>query len=324
MRRSISRLRDDTSEHPGRESIANVRGRVRRRVEHVGVSVNRLRGRYEQRWYARLVANYTADDADVHASTIAFGVLFTVLPILAFTAAASSLVHQLSGISVGEELDVLMRDVWQYIWSFLLVAIAIVLFGGGRLYNAFDRAFAVIYRTPRRPFVKRRLLATLTVPLISAVLLISSIAISLASAFLTSPVTDAVPYGARLLQILLGYGAAFVVVFVIMAVAYGYIPTNQPGVRRSLIGAALAAALFVLMTQMFPLYVKLTGGFEVAGSEYGIVILVMFWLYLFGQIVVIGAEVNALRLGVRDAHDNVLRAQPAPDTPATTTSLDSQ
>ena len=65
-------------------------------------------------------------------------------------------------------------------------------------------------------------------------------------------------------------------------------------------GVNSAATMFVGLSQLFPLYLRLTGGFGVFGGVFALALVLMLWLYLLGQIIVIGAEVNALAGGRRD------------------------
>ena len=55
----------------------------------------------------------------------------------------------------------------------------------------------------------------------------------------------------------------------------------------------------VALAQCFPLYVEITGGYNMYGSMFAFVLLLLLWLYLVGQIFVIGAEVAAFRSGRR-------------------------
>jgi membrane protein len=74
---------------------------------------------------------------------------------------------------------------------------------------------------------------------------------------------------------------------------YWRLPNTRTSLRQALPGALVAAALFVAVLRVFPLYVALFGqGFSVYAA-FGAVLLFMFWLYIVGVVLVGGAELNA-------------------------------
>ena len=93
--------------------------------------------------------------------------------------------------------------------------------------------------------------------------------------------------------------SAIVLFFGLMLAAYWWIPEHGPGLRYAAEGAAVGAVLMVVLAQGFPLYIELTGGYSLYGSLFAFILLLLFWLYLVGQIFVIGAEVAAIRSGCR-------------------------
>jgi uncharacterized BrkB/YihY/UPF0761 family membrane protein len=74
---------------------------------------------------------------------------------------------------------------------------------------------------------------------------------------------------------------------------YRVLPNKRQAWPRALPGALLATALLLVILQVFPLYLTFFGqGFEVY-AVFGIFLLLMFWLYLLGLVLVLGAELNA-------------------------------
>jgi uncharacterized BrkB/YihY/UPF0761 family membrane protein len=63
--------------------------------------------------------------------------------------------------------------------------------------------------------------------------------------------------------------------------------------RQVLPGALLAAALFFVLLQVFPLYTTLFGQGFATYAAFGVFLLLMFWTYLLGIVLVLGAELNA-------------------------------
>src|SRR5690606_6596814 len=62
-------------------------------------------------------------------------------------------------------------------------------------------------------------------------------------------------------------------------------------------GAVLAGLLFVVLNQMFPLYLRLVGGGFAAYQALGVFLLLMTWFYFLGMILCSGALLNAVLTG---------------------------
>nr|MBA2277226.1 YihY/virulence factor BrkB family protein [Chloroflexia bacterium] len=58
-------------------------------------------------------------------------------------------------------------------------------------------------------------------------------------------------------------------------------------------GAVTIAVLFVLMTQVFPLYLRLVQGFNRIGSAFAFLSLLLIWFYLLAHLLLFGAYINA-------------------------------
>jgi membrane protein len=88
--------------------------------------------------------------------------------------------------------------------------------------------------------------------------------------------------------------------FVVSLGLYTVVPVARPRWGQVWKGSLVAAVLFVLLGQLFPLYLQVTGSFSAFGATFAFILIMLLWFYLLGQIIVIGAEVNAL-LGTRGA-----------------------
>jgi YihY family inner membrane protein len=74
---------------------------------------------------------------------------------------------------------------------------------------------------------------------------------------------------------------------------YVVLPNKRQSVRQALPGSLVAAVLFFLLLQVFPLYTAIFGRGFVAYAAFGVFLLLMFWTYLLGLVLVLGAELNA-------------------------------
>jgi membrane protein len=280
-------------------------------IEHV----RRTFDRYRDHWGVALVRNYLDDDADGLASIIAFAAMFSLMPILVVTFLFITLILQINVVkdalpgvladdippSIAEPIKAIVGSGADNLASLGLVTIITFLFGGSKLYAAIDRACARIFNAHRQPYAKRRLFALLMMPLIPLLLLTATLLSAIATAALALPIEEVTEINPTRLESFIGYLLSFTVSFGLLLVAYWWIPESGPGLRYSAEGAAVGAVLMIVLAQCFPLYVELTGGYSLYGSLLAFVLLLLLWLYLVGQIFVIGAEVAAFRSGCRAA-----------------------
>lgn len=91
----------------------------------------------------------------------------------------------------------------------------------------------------------------------------------------------------------IGYVAAFLVAFGLFMVLYRVLPNAGQLVRDVWPGAFVAAALFVLLGQIFPLYLWLVGGVNRYGVAFGLASLLVTWFAALGHVLLFGAYVNA-------------------------------
>ncbi|TQM03133.1 YihY/virulence factor BrkB family protein [Pseudonocardia kunmingensis] len=120
--------------------------------------------------------------------------------------------------------------------------------------------------------------------------------VALALVALVPPLLDALPLGplGTLLAQVVRWGLLITVVIVALAVVYRVAPDRDaPRMRWVSPGAVVAAALWIVGSLAFSLYVDNFGSYnKTYGALAGVVVLLL-WLYLTSYIVLLGAEVNA-------------------------------
>lgn len=262
----------------------------------------------------RLVANYLQDDGDGLATIIAFNALFSLLPLLLVLSVIVGLMARRDDLnehvervivnvlpaSASDPVLSIVDSARENIGSISVVALIGIVLTGSRLFTALDKAFSRIYRTERRSYVERRLVSLIAVPLASLLMIAAAVASTMATVMVAIPDRLFDSHDARwvsgLVAFVISYGAAYLMALTL----YATIPNYRTTRMVAWPGALVAAFLFLLLSQMFPLYVRLTGGFGVYGGAFALALVLMFWLYLMGQIIVIGAEINAVASGRRD------------------------
>ena len=84
---------------------------------------------------------------------------------------------------------------------------------------------------------------------------------------------------------------SWVVLTLIFAIIYTYVPNSKMRFKRQVPGAAFAAVLWSAVSYAFAVYVDHFNGFGTYGGLTTVVIL-MFWFYLLMYILLIGAHIN--------------------------------
>lgn len=245
---------------------------------------------------------------------LAYNVLFSLMPILIAAALLVSVVVENSAwmeqvtdmfsdeipAAVTEPVDEMVSTGADNALGIGLIALATLLYGASRMYTGLDRTLARIFCTNRRGYLQQKLYALVIAPLLAATLLASTVLAGVTTALFESSLGKYLDIDASVQERVVAYGVAVSILVVMLSIAYDRIPEHGPGLRHVLVGAIPAAFAVVLLSQIFPIYIRLTGGYSIYGSLLGFSLVFMLWLYLLGQIFVIGAEIIALRAGIRD------------------------
>ncbi|MDE1549510.1 YihY/virulence factor BrkB family protein [Jeotgalibaca caeni] len=87
---------------------------------------------------------------------------------------------------------------------------------------------------------------------------------------------------------------AFVVLIGMMAVVYFIVPNVNWPFKYSVPGAILATVGFLLISQLFSLYISFAGGQAIGNGTIGVFIVLMIWLYLLGNVFILGGVLNVV------------------------------
>jgi membrane protein len=170
-----------------------------------------------------------------------------------------------------------------------VISVLLLLFSGSNFFANMQMVFNLAYHVEDRNFLVQRVLAVIMLLIATALLLVSTTAYGLGSAIGSLPI--AVPVGPVLGRIV-GWSVSIVSAIVLFLLLYKLLPNRPQGWKQTLPGALLATVLFFAILQVFPLYLALFGrGFQ-AYAAFGVFLLMMFWVYLLGIVLVLGAELN--------------------------------
>jgi Virulence factor BrkB len=170
------------------------------------------------------------------------------------------------------------------------VSILLLLLSGSNFFANMEMVFDIAYHVEDRNFVMQRALALFMLLIVTALLLVSTTAYGFGTLIGSLPI--GIPVGPALGRAV-GWSISIVSAIVMFLLLYKILPNKPQGWRQTLPGALAAAVLFFVILQLFPLYMVIFGkGFQ-AYAAFGVFLLLMFWLYLLGLVLVVGAELNA-------------------------------
>ena len=86
---------------------------------------------------------------------------------------------------------------------------------------------------------------------------------------------------------------AIIIISIILAFLYKIAPNVHISIKHVLIGAVIAAILWILVSLGFSFYVNNFGNYSATYGSLGGVMVLMLWLYLTGLSLIIGGEINA-------------------------------
>ena len=258
---------------------------------------------------ARVIRKFVDDDGANLATLIAWNGLLSLFPIALFVVAVGGLVLSLAGISP-EQLAKLVVQIFpsdsqaqhaalngingarRATGIFALVALVGFLWSASGLFGTMEHAFGVIFATGGRPFIRQKLMAVAMMALFVVMSVVAVAASSLVPLLtqglnLALPITVG-PLGAGL-EDAIGVAAGFILFFAIYAV----VPVRRHGLRVWS-GALVAGIGFELLTQLFPLYIRINPGINQFGRLFAFLFILLAFFYFLGLITIIGAEVIAI------------------------------
>ncbi len=255
----------------------------------------------------RFLTKYQADEADTMAALIAYSAIFALFPLLLGLlgllgliiddpqrmAALVEAIQRLFPAQVTELLAFLQETRQLGGWLSLVSLVGLV-WSGSALFGAVAHAFNRFYRVPDRGFIHKAIMQ-LSMMVITVGLVVLSVAASGLATYLASA-GGALPAwlpGVGLVQAFAGWAVAILAALALFLAIYRVVPNEPLGLRQVWPGALLSAALFFLINQSFPLYLKLFGGGFEAYKTLGLFVLLVTWFYLLARILVVGALLNA-------------------------------
>jgi len=255
----------------------------------------------------RVIRKFLEDLAPNWAALIAWNALFAMFPIVIFAASLLGFVLRLFGQANDRVYSTLftaipgdsrpMLDAVSSVKSqsgvLFIVGLVGLLWGGSALFGVIEQAFAVIYHTKPRDFIRQRSIAFGMVFLFTILVGISVATSLLLPALKHIPNIPEFLYSgtaAFILQALIGVTAGVI----LFGSIYYVIPNRKQRFQQVLPGALVSGVLFELITLVFPLYLSLNKGLNQYGATFGLLFVLMTFFFFLGLIMMIGVEVNSV------------------------------
>lgn len=197
------------------------------------------------------------------------------------------------------------------IW--LLLGLPVALWYGSRFFVVLESCLCVIFRRPRRSFLRQNRMALLMLALFVVLLPIALFSVTLTPQLDVSATTLATagahPHGAAALLaalrasppwMTLGMLAGLAANFTLLLVAYMWVTPGSVSLRAAWPGALLAATLAEGYLLIFPLYTRYVLQPDHFGAIAGFVLVALMFFFAYGMLIIVGAEVASWRAGYRE------------------------
>lgn len=177
---------------------------------------------------------------------------------------------------------------------FAVVGFLGLLWTGSGLFGAIDQGLNALYPCKPRDLIPQKLMSFGMVVLFTVLavpLVLSGSALSLLEALPVAPSFLRGGVAAPLIQ----FAAGALDATILFGSIYYVVPHRRQKIRQVLPGAVTAGILFEGFTLLFPLYFAISSASPQWGQTFSFIFLLLFYFYVLGNIVVLGAAVNAER-----------------------------
>ena len=228
------------------------------------------------------------------------------IPALA-TELGKALPGSVAGPGKAIDTSALLRGVIHISGPLAVISLAALLWTGSNLFTNMENAFSIVFRMPDRTFVPQRLMG-MGMVIILAIMLPLSLA---ASGFITAgsaTFSKVLPPPLGVLLSVVGPLTSLLILWALFLIIYKVVPNTHVPFALAWRGALVAAILFAILQLLFPLYFKFfLSGNAKYGAAAATILVVVAWLWLFALFTMIGAQVNAVAMGLKPSRFDLAR-----------------
>jgi YihY family inner membrane protein len=208
-------------------------------------------------------------------------------------------VQQLLPSTSERAIDRLLGNIRQSSTSIGIAALLTSIWIGASFWGAVDTAFCRIYCSPCRSWVQQKRFA-LGMLVVVLLLFAATVAVPVTQGLIARG-ADELPFGLDASGAVRVFSLALsvLILFGVLALIYRVVPNTRVPWRAIWPGALGATVAIGLVDATFPLYLQ-GSVLSTFGGTYVFVLIVLVWFYVVSLILLAGAVVNALRLGVQE------------------------
>jgi membrane protein len=276
---------------------------------HPRTSLRRRSARYLRRfWQLGWESNITGNSAMVAYNMllgvvpIALLALFIAGQVLRSSAVQSSVLTDLQEVFPGSTehtLNSLLGQIRSSTTSTGVLALIASLWLASSFWGALDTAFSRIYRCSSRRWIEQKRFGLVMVGVV-LLFMVATVAVPIGQSLLETGASK-LPFDlARVADLVyvIGLVVSLTLLFVCLSVIYSRVPNRSIPWRSVWPGALAATVAVALVDYAFPAYLNNISTIARFGTTIVFVLIVLGWFYLLALIILGGAIVNALRLGV--------------------------
>lgn len=276
-------------------------------AEHEAVSLKtlllRLFNKFNNDWTMNLAAMVS-----YNVLTSFFPLLLALITILAFIPSAfgntttfARQINQILPSDVQSSINVesLVKSVNAHAGLLSLISILGLLWSGTNLFGSIESAFAIIYRVKTRDFLQQKLMCLLMI-IITVILLplsfFSSVGLSAATTTLGKILPGVLtgPFG-----VIIAFSTSLASLLVLFLAIYIVVPNVPVRWHDAWRGALVAAVAMWVINAIFPQYTAhFVNTKQYSGAFIGSAIIAITWFWFFSVILLIGAQVNSVVMGL--------------------------
>jgi membrane protein len=257
----------------------------------------------------RLIQRYGEDDGGIWATVIAWNALTAIFPIAFALVAITGFVLGVVGVGNQTVIDEVvkvfpnnanaqqealgaLRTIGDKPLVFALVALVGYLWTASNLFGAMETAFDVVWHCGRRPFVPQKLMAVGMMAIFSVLAVVGVGTAALLP--LLNQLPDVPTSVTDLLNFPFQFAVGALAGFILYLTIYYVVPNRKQRLSRVWPGALFAGLGFELLTQLFPIYIKLNTGINQFGKEFAFLFILLTFFFFLGLITMFGAELNVV------------------------------
>jgi membrane protein len=253
-----------------------------------------------QSWLpVRVLSAFGQSQASSYASALAFNAMMAMFPLILGVLAIIGLsirdpvtelkfqnliVQSFPGTAQSEVLGALKGVKASAGW-FGLVSIGGLIWSASGIFATMEFVFAQVFGIKQRDMVRQKLMG-----FVMMVVLVVAVGLTVAANW----ATGLLPYANSWL---VSFAIGSVVMVILLVMLYRFVPNRAFRFRDVLPGALLAGILIEVMSLAFPLYARISHGFNTYGAQFALFLLLATWFYLLSNLILLGAVYNKFRLG---------------------------